>query len=189
MMQEQDFIAVWPNLVRRELCEVLIEDFHRQRPSDLIDTKKQGLKDRLPLHREDFAFFLNYHSKYVGEIQNKLWEVLEEYVSHFQQLQEVPLWTSDIKMQLTKPGGGYHSWHYENSGYNCAQRELVWMIYLNDMPEGEAETEFLHQKRRIRPTQGTVVVWPAGFTHVHRGLTALTQDKYILTGWYIRIPR
>jgi hypothetical protein len=60
------------------------------------------------------------------------------------------------------------------------------MIYLNDMPDGEAETEFFHQRRRIKPTAGTVVIWPAGFTHTHKGNTVLTQDKYILTGWYIK---
>ena len=86
---------------------------------------------------------------------------------------------------MTLPMGGYHVWHYENGDraetYN---RELVWMIYLNDMPEGEGETEFLYQKKRIRPTQGTVVIWPAGMTHPHRGLTVYTEPKYILTGWY-----
>ena len=58
------------------------------------------------------------------------------------------------------------------------------MIYLNDITGG-GETEFLYQKRRIVPTVGTVVMWPAAYTHVHRGNTVLTeQDKYIVTGWY-----
>ena len=96
--------------------------------------------------------------------------------------------SEDCKMQKTPPGGGYHMWHYENSGFGHHARELVWAIYLNDMPEGEAETEFLYQRRRIQPTAGTVVVWPASMTHVHKGNTVFTQDKYILTGWYIRVP-
>ena len=40
-----------------------------------------------------------------------------------------------------------------------AARELVWMIYLNDIEEG-GETEFMYQKRRIKPTQGTMVIFP-----------------------------
>lgn len=67
-----------------------------------------------------------------------------------------------------------------------AMRELTWMIYLNDMPDGDGETEFLYQRRRIKPTAGTVVIWPAGYTHVHKGNTVFSQDKYILTGWYIK---
>ena len=62
------------------------------------------------------------------------------------------------------------------------------MVYLNDMPDGEAETEFLFQKRRIKPEVGTIVIWPAGMTHVHRGNTVFTKDKYILTGWYLKLP-
>ena len=63
------------------------------------------------------------------------------------------------------------------------------MIYLNDVPDGEGETEFLYQRRRIKPTKGTVVIFPAGYTHVHKGNTMFTTDKYILTGWYIKTAR
>ena len=51
---------------------------------------------------------------------------------------------------------------------------------------GEGETEFLYQRKRFQPKKGTVVIWPAGMTHVHKGNTVLTTDKYILTGWYIK---
>ena len=94
--------------------------------------------------------------------------------------------SSDSKFQRTKPGGGYHIWHHENGSYYFQQREIVWMIYLNDIEDG-GETEFLYQKKRIKPTQGTVVIWPAAFTHTHRGgLLCGDKDKYILTGWYIK---
>ena len=82
---------------------------------------------------------------------------------------------------------GPYEWHYENASHQTAQRELVWTIYLNDMPDGEAETEFLYQKRRIKPEQGMMCIFPAGLTHVHRGNTVFTQDKYILTGWALKV--
>ena len=97
------------------------------------------------------------------------------------------MFSSDIKMQKTPPGGGYHAWHYENGSASHAKRELTWMIYLNDVPDGEGETEFLYQRKRYQPKTGTVVVFPAGMTHVHKGNTVLTTDKYILTGWYIKV--
>ena len=61
-------------------------------------------------------------------------------------------------------------------------RILTWTLYLNDVNEG-GETEFLHQSLRIKPKQGTIVVWPAGFTHIHRGNPPLSGEKYIVTGW------
>ena len=87
----------------------------------------------------------------------------------------------------TTAKGGYHHWHYETlAGTDSYSRELTWMVYLNDMPDGEAETEFLYQARKVKPTQGTVVIWPAGMTHVHRGNTVYTKDKYIATGWWYK---
>jgi len=56
------------------------------------------------------------------------------------------------------------------------------MIYLNDVEEG-GETEFLYYARRIKPTQGTLLIWPAYFTHAHRGNPPLSNTKYIITGW------
>jgi hypothetical protein len=111
-----------------------------------------------------------------------------EYIHEFGQLQGIELSNNYcLKMQRTMPMGGYHVWHYENGDIPAHfNRELVWMIYLNDLPEGEGETEFLYQKKRIRPTEGTVIIWPAGMTHPHRGLTVYTQPKYILTGWYCK---
>ena len=47
----------------------------------------------------------------------------------------------NCKFQRTKPGEGYHTWHYENSG-DSRYRKLVTMLYLNDVEEG-GETEFL----------------------------------------------
>jgi hypothetical protein len=45
------------------------------------------------------------------------------------------------------------------------------------------ETEFLYQHMRVKPEQGTLVIWPAAFTHTHRGNPPLSNEKYIVTGW------
>jgi hypothetical protein len=91
-----------------------------------------------------------------------------------------------MKMQRTSPGGGYHVWHGEQGNGAHAERVLVYMLYLNDLGEADGgETEFLYQRTRIRPQENTMVVWPAAFTHAHRGNTVLgEQSKYIVTGWF-----
>ena len=48
------------------------------------------------------------------------------------------------------PCQGYHLWHCERNAMQFVLRELVWTIYLNDMPEGEGETE-LAIKTNFRP--------------------------------------
>ena len=56
------------------------------------------------------------------------------------------------------------------------------MTYLNTVTNGGG-TEFVYQKREIQARQGLTLVWPAHFTHTHRGIPSMTEDKYIITGW------
>ena len=91
--------------------------------------------------------------------------------------------TMRLKIQKTPIGGGYHGWHCESMDAVVSNRLIVWTVYLNDVEEG-GETEFLHQSKRIKPVVGTTLIWPAYFTHLHRGNPPLKGEKYYLTGWY-----
>jgi hypothetical protein len=86
-------------------------------------------------------------------------------------------------VQEVKPGGGYHIWHSEH-GLSFPNRLLATMTYLNTFPEGEAETEFLQQGIKIVPKQGMTLIWPAQFTHTHRGNPPYSQNKYTITSWF-----
>lgn len=192
-----DFIGVWENFVPNSVCKKFIDHFEGVRAnSSYIDEAEQGAildgTNQFPqgsLGRKDESLLINYSSQRLNyEANQYLSACTYHYIDTYNQLRSTKMISEDTKMQKTPPGGGYHVWHYENSGYGFHARELVWIIYLNDLPEGEAETEFLYQKRRIRPTAGTVVIWPAALTHVHKGNTVFTEDKYILTGWYIKVP-
>lgn len=206
----QDFVGVWEGHLPKFVCEKIIKYFdgvvdtdassnsihqqedYEQSHSDVRDTMMDGNKQfgTKNLGRNDTSILINYHNDQLSsEINQYLQACFLHYLEQYGQLSGVPMVSTDIKMQRTPPCGGYHVWHYEAGSYHHAQRELVWMIYLNDLPEGEGETEFLYQKRRIQPKAGTCVIWPAGMTHVHRGLTVYSHDKYILTGWYIKVPR
>ena len=89
-----------------------------------------------------------------------------------------------VKIQKTEPGGGFHHWHCEDSqpDIRVTTRKLVWTLYLNDVEEG-GETEFLHQSLRVKPEKGKLAIFPASFTHMHRGNPPLSNTKYIATGW------
>ena len=89
-------------------------------------------------------------------------------------------------------GGGYYAFHSEQTGLMAGdennrylRRYLTYTLYLNDVPEGEGETEFLFQGYRHQPKKGDLVLFPAFFTHTHRGNPVYTTDKYIATGWML----
>lgn len=89
-----------------------------------------------------------------------------------------------FNIQMYKPNEGYYAWHTERSSaiYPMNNRHLVFMTYLNDVSDG-GETEFYYQKIKVKPEKGLTLIWPADWTHTHRGITSPTQTKYIVTGW------
>jgi hypothetical protein len=60
------------------------------------------------------------------------------------------------------------------------------MTYLNDDFEG-GNTTFVHHNIDIKPTTGKTLIWPAEWTHAHKGNIVESGTKYIATGW-IHLP-
>ena len=183
-----DFIGTWNNFVPKIFCEEIIDCVENgfKNSAHLIMKGTQQF-DNKKIGRHDTSVMLNdIDNEIAAKVNEYLKCCLMHYIEEYSQLSTIKLRSYYIKAQKTSPGGAYHVWHYENMTFETSNRELVWAIYMNDMPDNEGETEFLYQKRRIKPTSGTVVIWPAGLTHVHRGLTVYTQDKYILTGWFTK---
>jgi len=90
--------------------------------------------------------------------------------------------TEGWNIQRYLPKEGYFSYHQERGGIPSMLRYLVFTTYLNDVKE-DGETEFFHQKLKIKPEQGATFIFPADWTYTHRGITAPTETKYISTGW------
>lgn len=94
--------------------------------------------------------------------------------------------TQGSSIQYYRPGGAFYQWHCERNSeqpHSTVTRHLVFMTYLNDVTDG-GETEFYHQKVKIKPEKGLTLIWPADWTFTHRGVPSPTQEKYIITGWY-----
>ena len=90
-------------------------------------------------------------------------------------------------IQYYAPGGGFKVWHYEKTGINSkiVRRHLVFMTYLCDIPLSDGGgTEFLYQNAKYECKTGSTLIWPAEWTHTHRGIVSNTCEKMIITGWY-----
>lgn len=115
-------------------------------------------------------------------------ECVKKYVDEFKTLHNTnKVWDikSDLKIQkYTAPGDGYFRWHCERDGdEGSVNKLLVFMTYLNTVDEG-GHTEFLYQKLKLQPKKSLTLIWPADFTHAHRGNIVEKEDKYIITGWF-----
>ena len=144
------------------------------------------------LGRHDIQLFLEVHDVTMAKaLASWLGACYQKYQETYRGLAEgdqLSSWT--YKIQKTPPGGGYHVWHCENGSFIHRDRTLTWMVYLNDIPiQNGGATDFLHQKVSLQPSKGTIVLWPASFTHMRRGAFLTGDiDKYIATGWFCRDP-
>ena len=105
-----------------------------------------------------------------------------EYLESISILRSKKFLLHDLKLKKIPAGGGFHNWHYENGSLSVAARQFVVQLYLNDDFDG-GETEFLYQQRREESVAGDIIIFPASYTHTHRGNPPFGGDKYIATSW------
>lgn len=184
-----NFIEVYKNVFDDNYCNQCIEWFKeaeengythsRQTDENVSKLDKEDLATYLPAYPLIHApkeLSINFNRVFWGECY-------KNYMDKYSILSTFAHHTSyTMKIQKTKPGQGYHIWHAETSNKETSSRLLAWTVYLNDDFEA-GETEFLYQQYRHKPRKGDLIIFPAAFTHTHRGNPPIGGDKYIITGW------
>jgi hypothetical protein len=180
------FIKTYENALSEELIQDLI-NWADKPPKDLdipkaLDEGLTQFKQVGRLGRDDTQIFLKFSNRDLLERVNaELAPHFESYGGDFPFVKGAISY--EIKLQKTKTGAsGYSVFHAEQGLYDSATRATAWSVYLNDVSEG-GETEFLYQRHKQPAKKGSLVIWPAGYTHVHRGNPPYSNDKYIITGW------
>ena len=191
----KDFIGYYRNVYPEGYCQHLINEFNMFE-SKGVGLNRQDSENALRHEKDDHQLYLNVNTTNFSEFNgnssidmffNGLQECFNEYSNKYSTLKHCGhIRGTDMKMQRTRPGQGYHIWHAEQSSSNTANRILTYMLYLNTLPEdGAGETEFLYQQQRVKTEENLLLVWPAAYTHTHRGNPVYgLQDKYIVTGWF-----
>lgn len=181
-----DYIGVFENAASDELCDTMIESYENAVATGLSRQVAGATQFNSEVRRMDFSLFFEVDFPALTQQVNAvLDQCLNRYVQEYIGLKNLSFYSLHCKVQKTPPKGGYHVWHCEQENTNTARRCLVWTLYLNDIPDNEGETEFLHQCFRLKPKKGMVCLFPAAWTHTHRGNLVMTTDKYIATGWYL----
>jgi len=184
------FISIYENLASDDYCDRMIEAWERiYKNSSLRDFGFDGtISNNGVRNRKDFSLFFCEERNNTKNLQietNKILDAgLKKYGAEYPSLEMHQYYSAKIKVQKTPPKGGFHNWHSEHALGEASTRILTWTIYLNDVPEGEGETEFLEYGIKVQPKKGKVCFFPAAFTHTHRGNPVYTHNKYIATGWY-----
>jgi prolyl 4-hydroxylase len=184
---ERSFIGAW-FLSDLAICDEVIAYFKQR--GDKVEGQignrgevNKAIKDSIDIIVTPDRFSDPAIARYLGGLQ----ETVEKYMEKFNAAIYVDPFgiAENINIQYYPPGGGYKQWHTERRGKEppAGNRHLVFMTYLNDVTD-EGGTEFLCQKITAQARKGLTLVWPADWTHMHRGIVSPNQEKYVITGWF-----
>ena len=195
-----DFIEIYDNSASQEVCDGLIEWFdlcsaknftyHNMPFNDGKSSSKlrsdEAINTPPGIHQSNYPVSNN---SLPGDICDAFWVTLNTCLNDYIEKYDLSDWRLScytFKLHKVKESQGFHVWHCETGNTREGQtRVLAWMTYLR-VPEEGGETEFLHQSKRIEPVVGRTLIWPAYFTHMHRGNPPLKGEKYYITGWFER---
>ncbi len=190
----KEFIGIYDNSVPIELCNEFVENYEKAKENrtlvDMSEENETGYRENYPpLDRKDVV-------AYVAPVMSSIYPVppvkayfdylkicFSCYAKKYSIQFSGPIYNDLFKIHKVGKSEGYHQWHYERSSPETIDRLMAYMTYL-EVPKKGGETEFLHQSLRIEPIVGRTLIWPSGFTHMHRGLMPLDGEKMYITGWF-----
>ena len=176
-----NFIYTERDALPRSFCDNVIEKFEQD------DRKRQGqvgggvhldIKRSSDLSISELDDWKSYDQAFFKSLNGGLKKYIrflpEEYMKH-RALSELGNDTG-YQIQRTQPGD-YYIWHHDQS----ATRLVTFIWYLNDIKDG-GYTEFI-DGTRIQPEAGKLIIFPATWDFLHRGVSPKTETKYLCTGW------
>jgi len=210
---ENNHIEIYKNALDDKICDTIVEiyennkkyhitgatmrgimlDLKKSQEMDLLDARKDNpyvesiLLPSIKLAVRECLY--KYTTKYqlTGSSYNPKDFTKKEWVDKV--YEELAVWPAVVPIKKYNKGDGYFHWHKDMGGDMLTfSRQLVIQFYLNDVEEG-GETGFYYQDIEYKPEKGTVLIFPAGFTHKHRGKMPISGDKYIMNLWLLhKIP-
>ena len=176
-----DFIYVERDALPKSFCNNVIEKFEQD------DRKRQGqvgggvqldIKRSSDLSISELDDWKSYDQAFFKSLNGGLKKYIrflpEEYMKH-RALSELGNDTG-YQIQRTQPND-YYIWHHDQT----TTRLVTFIWYLNDIKDG-GYTEFI-DGTRIQPEAGKLIIFPATWDFLHRGVSPKSETKYLCTGW------
>ena len=138
------------------------------------DIKIKPKDMKLPGNEIFEEYFHNLYSCYQDYVTE--WPFLATFAKDLQ--------ISSFNLQRYQSGQHFQNLHTERNSLATLHRVFAWMTYLNDVDQEDGgSTLFSHYDLAIQPRKGLTLIWPAEWTHAHKGNVLKANNKYIITGW------
>lgn len=185
LIDHGEAICEYPRALTPELCAEIIACFEaepRIRPgvvrrpdgSEDVDASLKRSTDFL-LERDAGPRWLAIDKHLNAAMQRGV----GAYAERYRWLPKLPTSFCAYQLQRTRVGEGF-DWHADEDG----RRRLALIFYLNEGFEG-GSTQFEYQGVDIVPRQGSLLMFPPFWTHVHRGRPVTAGVKYIATAFLL----
>ena len=181
-----NFIGSW-NIEPMLICDDLISYFElnlaKQKSGVLSGGLNLDKKDSIDISINPKDIILPGNEAFKAYF-DQLLECYKNYVEEWTFLDKISerLEIGSFNLQRYKTGQHFKAIHTERSSLENLHRIFAFMTYLNDVQEG-GSTYFSHYDLEIQPKKGLTLIWPAEWTHAHRGNILKKGSKYIITGW------
>jgi len=185
--KSENFIGCW-KIDDANLFEGLIQFFENNPNLQNKGSVRAGINEKIKktiditidpvdLEKKEYSIFKRYFEQlHKCYLDYKLqWPFLNETIKTL----DIP----SFNLQKYNPGDHFSHVHCERDSLQTMHRVFAWMTYLNDINFENGETSFSHFDVKIKPEIGKTLIWPAEWTHAHKGEILKRETKYIITGW------
>ncbi len=184
-IKENSFICIEDGSIPANLCDQIVASFEASpgvvagRVVDETGTHVVNKKAKISVDL-DFSNEVGKDSEMDRSLFSLVNLAFQRYVEKFGVLKAFSIYDTGYFLTRYEKGQGFYDWHIDAGNEATINRLFSCLIYLNDVEEG-GETEFFYQKLTIKPVKGRLVLFPAAWTHLHRGVVPVSGDKYIMT--------
>ena len=181
-----NFIGSWE--MEPLICDQIIAYYEKNKEKQTQGAQGLGTISLETKNRRDISISPKELNLKGNEIFNQYFENLFEFYEDYNK--QWPFLASIIpKLEIGQfnigkyiKGQHFQKNHTERTSLGSLHRLLAFMTYLNDVEDG-GSTYFSHYDLDIKPKKGLTIIWPAEWTHAHKGNVVKIGSKYIITGW------
>ena len=176
MDELNDLIKIYDNVLSKEICEKLISFYEENSDKhEVIDN------DGYPTFTQ---LNLTENKSHINDIHNLLIKTVFEYRDRYYQYICRDVFPpshafEQFRIKKYKPtGNDRFDTHVDVKDYQSARRFLSFFWYLNDVDDG-GKTIF--KDMEIKPSMGTLIVFPPLWMFPHKGEPPISSSKYLLS--------
>lgn len=179
-----------PKCMDDDICDIIIDLYEKSSHLEYIGitvsgvdlSTKKAMNMNIPKNDKEWAVIEGYVFK---KLQCSLNDYFKNIPHNGCTRSGQHLSINQFMIQKYLKTEGFYKEHHDGlvDFDNKTQRVLTFIFYLNDVSEG-GSTVFSYPKTSIVPEKGKLIIFPANFCFPHYAEVPISNDKYIITGWF-----